>query len=129
MKTLAVMNEKGGVGKTSLTAHAGWYLAERFRTLVIDLDQQANLTATLGAHLGPIDSVELFVRRGKRLLGLTEPGQELVSIVERILLDTQNIKKLAEQFSMKDRGQLTVATTHTQARYALPPVEESSVPI
>jgi LysR family cys regulon transcriptional activator len=66
--------------------------------------------------------VELFVRRGKRLLGLTEPGQELVSIVERILLDTQNIKKLAEQFSMKDRGQLTVATTHTQARYALPPV-------
>ena len=64
--------------------------------------------------------VELFVRKGKRLLGLTEPGQELVGIVERILLDTQNIKKLGEQFSNKDRGQLTVATTHTQARYALP---------
>ena len=67
--------------------------------------------------------VELFVRKGKRLLGLTEPGQELVGIVERILLDTQNIKKLGEQFSNKDRGQLTVATTtHTQARYALPKV-------
>lgn len=66
--------------------------------------------------------VELFVRRGKRLLGLTEPGQELIGIVERILLDTQNIKKLGEQFSNKDRGQLVVATTHTQARYALPPV-------
>lgn len=66
--------------------------------------------------------VELFVRRGKRLLGLTEPGQELVGIVERILLDTQNIKKLGEQFANRDRGQLTVATTHTQARYALPPV-------
>jgi LysR family cys regulon transcriptional activator len=64
--------------------------------------------------------VELFVRKGKRLLGLTEPGQELVGIVERILLDAQNIKKLGEQFSNKDRGQLTVATTHTQARYALP---------
>lgn len=64
--------------------------------------------------------VELFVRKGKRLLGLTEPGQELVGIVERILLDTQNIKKLGEQFSNKDRGQLAVATTHTQARYALP---------
>jgi len=64
--------------------------------------------------------VELFVRKGKRLLGLTEPGQELVGIVQRILLDTQNIKKLGEQFSNKDRGQLTVATTHTQARYALP---------
>jgi len=66
--------------------------------------------------------VELFVRRGKRLLGLTEPGQELVGIVERILLDTQNIKKLGEQFSLKDKGQLTVVTTHTQARYALPRV-------
>ncbi|MDQ8698093.1 CysB family HTH-type transcriptional regulator [Hyphomicrobium sp. LHD-15] len=66
--------------------------------------------------------VELFVRRGKRLLGLTEPGRELVGIVERILLDTQNIKKLGEQFANKDRGQLDVATTHTQARYALPHV-------
>ena len=59
---------------------------------------------------------------GKRLLGLTEPGQELVGIVERILLDTQNIKRLGEQFSNKDKGQLSVATTHTQARYALPSV-------
>lgn len=66
--------------------------------------------------------VELFVRRGKRLLGLTEPGRELVGIVERILLDTQNIKKLGEQFANRDRGQLDIATTHTQARYALPPV-------
>jgi LysR family cys regulon transcriptional activator len=64
--------------------------------------------------------VELFVRRGKRLLGLTEPGQELVAIVERILLDTQNIKKLGEQFANTRKGLLTVATTHTQARYALP---------
>lgn len=66
--------------------------------------------------------IELFVRRGKRLLGLTEPGQELAGIVDRILLDTQNIKKLGEQFSSRDRGQLVVATTHTQARYSLPPV-------
>jgi LysR family cys regulon transcriptional activator len=65
--------------------------------------------------------VELFVRRGKRLLGLTEPGQELIPIVERLLLDAKNIKRLAEQFSQSDRGDLTVATTHTQARYALPP--------
>ncbi|MBY0225073.1 MAG: CysB family HTH-type transcriptional regulator [Hyphomicrobium sp.] len=64
--------------------------------------------------------VELFIRKGKRLLGLTAPGQELIGIVERILLDSHNIKKLGEQFSNKDRGQLTVATTHTQARYALP---------
>lgn len=66
--------------------------------------------------------VELFVRRGKRLTGLTEPGRELVGIVERILLDTQNIKKLGQQFANKNRGTLSVATTHTQARYALPEV-------
>lgn len=59
--------------------------------------------------------VELFVRRGKRLLGLTGPGEEPIAIVERILLDAQNIKKLVQQFSAKDRGQLSVATTHTQA--------------
>lgn len=64
--------------------------------------------------------VELFVRRGKRLLGLTEPGKELVEIVERILLDTANIKRLGEQFAAVDRGALSIATTHTQARYALP---------
>jgi LysR family transcriptional regulator, cys regulon transcriptional activator len=66
--------------------------------------------------------IELFVRKGKRLLGLTEPGSELVEIVERMLLDAKNIKRLAEQFSNRDQGQLTVATTHTQARYALPNV-------
>lgn len=66
--------------------------------------------------------IELFMRKGKRLLGLTEPGSELVQIVERMLLDAKNLKRLAEQFSNRDQGQLTVATTHTQARYALPQV-------
>ena len=66
--------------------------------------------------------VELFVRKGKRLLGLTAPGKELVVMVERMLLDAANIKRLAEQYSTRDEGQLTVATTHTQARYALPKV-------
>ncbi|MEO8767013.1 MAG: CysB family HTH-type transcriptional regulator [Nitrosospira sp.] len=66
--------------------------------------------------------IELFVRKGKRLLGLTDPGKELVKIVERILLDVKNVKRLAEQFSNRDQGRLTVATTHTQARYALPSV-------
>ena len=66
--------------------------------------------------------IELFVRKGKRLLGLTDPGKELVEIVERILLDAKNVKRLAEQFSNRDQGRLTIATTHTQARYALPSV-------
>jgi LysR family cys regulon transcriptional activator len=66
--------------------------------------------------------VELFVRRGKRLLGLTDPGKELIGIVERILVDTANIKRLGEQFSNSEQGQLVIATTHTQARYVLPHV-------
>ena len=66
--------------------------------------------------------VELFVRRGKRFLGLTEPGKEVVEIVKRMLLDANNIRHLAAQFSQSDQGQLCVATTHTQARYALPPI-------
>lgn len=66
--------------------------------------------------------IEVFVRRGKRLTGLTEPGRELLAIVERILIDARNVKRLAEQFAHRDEGHLTIATTHTQARYALPPV-------
>ena len=66
--------------------------------------------------------VELFVRKGKRLLGLTDPGKDLLVLVERMLHDARNIKTLAEQYSQRDVGQLTVAATHTQARYALPPV-------
>lgn len=66
--------------------------------------------------------VELFVRKGKRLLGLTEPGKEMVMIVDRMLLDARNIKTVAEQYSQQDKGTLTIATTHTQARYALPAI-------
>lgn len=66
--------------------------------------------------------VELFVRKGKRLLGLTDPGKDLLVLVERMLHDARNIKTLAEQYSQRDVGQLTVAATHTQARYALPRV-------
>jgi LysR family cys regulon transcriptional activator len=66
--------------------------------------------------------IEIFVRRGKRVLGMTAPGKELLVIVERMLSDAQNIRNLAEHFSNQEGGQLVVATTHTQARYVLPRV-------
>ena len=66
--------------------------------------------------------VELFVRRGKRLIGLTKPGKELISTVESILRDAQNLRSIADQFASREQGNLIVATTHTQARYALPEV-------
>lgn len=69
--------------------------------------------------------VGLFVRKGKRLLGLTEPGKELLVIVERMLHDANNIKTLAEQYTSQDKGELTIAATHTQSRYILPPVVQA----
>ncbi|HEX5485468.1 MAG TPA: CysB family HTH-type transcriptional regulator [Limnobacter sp.] len=66
--------------------------------------------------------LEIFVRKGKRLTGLTDPGKELLVLVEKMLADARNIKSLADQFSNRDVGQLTVVTTHTQARYSLPQV-------
>src|SRR4051794_37090765 len=66
--------------------------------------------------------VEIFSRFGKRLVGLTEAGGDLLKVVDRILLDAENIKRMALQFSGRKKGNLTVATTHTQARYVLPSV-------
>ncbi|NPD70169.1 ParA family protein (plasmid) [Lichenicola cladoniae] len=60
MKTLVILNEKGGVGKTTLSLHGAWFFAERYRTLVLDLDQQANLSFTLEANLSGVDAVSLF---------------------------------------------------------------------
>jgi len=66
--------------------------------------------------------VRIFVRSGKRLVGITEPGQEILRIAQRILSDTQNLREVSEEFTREVAGSLVVATTHTQARYALPPV-------
>ena len=66
--------------------------------------------------------VEIFERSGKRLVGLTAPGEEIARIVERLLLEADNLKQAGHEFSTRGDGRLVVATTHTQARYALPPV-------
>jgi LysR family cys regulon transcriptional activator len=72
----------------------------------------------LEAELG----VRIFTRSGKRLVGITEPGQEILRIAQRILSDTQNLKEVGEEFTRELAGSLVIATTHTQARYALPNV-------
>ena len=66
--------------------------------------------------------VELFVRVGKRLTGLTEPGRAALPIVERLLAEAENLKRAGADFAQAGSGTLTVAATHSQARYALPPV-------
>jgi LysR family cys regulon transcriptional activator len=66
--------------------------------------------------------VEIFVRAGKRLTGLTPPGVALLPIVERLLLDAENLRRAGLDFSSRLDGRLSVAATHSQARYALPHV-------
>ena len=69
--------------------------------------------------------LEIFVRHGKRILGLTEPGKALLTVVERTLDEASNIRRIAEDFTQQSSGVLVIATTHTQARYSLPPVLKS----
>ncbi len=64
--------------------------------------------------------VEIFARHGKRLKRITEPGQHVLQSIEAIMREVGNLKRIGEQFSAQDSGTLSIATTHTQARYVLP---------
>jgi len=64
--------------------------------------------------------VQVFARRGKRLVELTEPGKTVIAIAERILAEAANLKRAGEEYANETLGTLTIATTHTQARYAMP---------
>lgn len=66
--------------------------------------------------------ITIFARAGKRLTGITEPGRQVLAIVEHLLQDAQNLKRVGEDYADDASGCLNVATTHTQARYRLPPV-------
>jgi LysR family transcriptional regulator, cys regulon transcriptional activator len=64
----------------------------------------------------------IFVRHGKRITSLTEPGKAVLGIIERVLQEADNLKRVAHDFTDQNAGGLVIATTHTQARYALPQV-------
>jgi LysR family cys regulon transcriptional activator len=64
--------------------------------------------------------IQVFVRHGKRLVAVTEPGKAAVAIAERILAEAQNLRRAGEEFANDQLGTLRVAATHTQARYLLP---------
>jgi len=66
--------------------------------------------------------VDILVRNGKRVVDVTEPGRVILGIAERILQDTENLKQVGREFRDQAAGTLTIATTHTQARYSLPNV-------
>lgn len=64
--------------------------------------------------------VEIFARHGKRLKRVTEPGSHVLKSIDIILREVGNLRRIGEQYSMQDSGTLSIATTHTQARYVLP---------
>ena len=66
--------------------------------------------------------VEVFARSGKHLTHITPAGQAILRIAGEILQQTESIRRVAQEFRDESRGELSIATTHTQARYALPPV-------
>uniref|UniRef100_UPI0035B2729E HTH-type transcriptional regulator CysB n=1 Tax=Nitrosomonas sp. TaxID=42353 RepID=UPI0035B2729E len=66
--------------------------------------------------------VDIFLRNGKRIVRITPPGEQIIKIATRMLRDADNLKRIAQEFTDEAGGTLTIATTHTQARYALPPV-------
>lgn len=65
-------------------------------------------------------NLQIFQRNGKRLTGITEPGRHIVKLAATVMLEMQNIKRVGDEFSKVETGTLTIATTHTQARYKLP---------
>ena len=64
--------------------------------------------------------LQIFQRNGKRLIGITEPGEKILSLAAKVIRDIDNIKRVGDEFSNVETGTLTIATTHTQARYKLP---------
>ena len=64
--------------------------------------------------------VDIFARHGKRLRRVTEPGREVLKAIEVIMREVGNLKRIGEEFSKQDAGTLSIATTHSQARYFLP---------
>ncbi len=66
--------------------------------------------------------IDIFERNGKRVTGLTEPGKDVLPIIERLLQEGENLQQVGQEYSGKTAGTLVIATTHTQARYVLPHV-------
>ena len=91
-------------------------LTETARALHTSQPGESKAIIELEEELG----VEIFARHGKRLKRVTEPGQHVLQSIELIMREVGNLKRIGEQYSAQDSGTLSIATTHTQARYVLP---------
>lgn len=102
-------------------ARRGYNLTEVANVLFTSQPGVSRQIRELEEELG----VDIFERNGKRLTGLTEPGKGILHIIERLLLEAENLQQAGLEYSGKTSGTLAVAATHTQARYALPKVVQA----
>jgi len=100
------------------TARHGYNLTEVASVLHTSQPGVSRQIRELEDELG----IEIFVRAGKRLTGLTPAGEQVLPWVERLLVDADNLHRAAADHLERDVGLLSVAATHSQARYALPSV-------
>jgi len=102
-------------------ARRGYNLTEVANVLFTSQPGVSRQIRELEEELG----VEIFERNGKRLTGLTEPGKGILQIIDRLLLEAENLREASREYAGERSGTLTIATTHTQARYVLPRVVQS----
>jgi len=100
------------------TVRQGLNLTEAAKKLYTSQPGVSKQIRELESELG----VEIFVRHGKRITALTEPGKAVVEVIEQLLLEAENLRQVGREFRDQAAGTLTIATTHTQARYSLPEV-------
>jgi LysR family cys regulon transcriptional activator len=100
------------------TVRRGLNLTEAARALHTSQPGVSKQIKELEEELG----VQIFNRRGKRFTGLTEPGRRIAEIATHVLAEIENLRRVGKEFADEKTGSFTIATTHTQARYALPEV-------
>jgi LysR family transcriptional regulator, cys regulon transcriptional activator len=98
------------------TVRQGFSLTRAADVLLTTQPSLSKALAELENELGFL----VFERRGKRMLGLTTPGKQVLQSAERVLREMDNLGKIGKDFGTDESGRLTIATTHTQARYFLP---------
>ncbi len=103
------------------TARRGYNLTEVANALFTSQPGVSRQIRELEDELG----VVIFERNGKRLTGMTEPGKGILKIIDRLLVEAENLQQASMDYAGQNSGTLTIAATHTQARYALPKVVQS----
>jgi LysR family transcriptional regulator, cys regulon transcriptional activator len=91
-------------------------LTETARALFTSQPGVSKAILELEGELG----IDIFSRHGKRLRKVTEPGEEVIKCIDIIMREVSNLKRIGQEFSEQDAGTLSIATTHSQARYFLP---------